>query len=65
MTLEDFRTYSRRSNQNKNKQTCFWLQVTITYAFTLSKFVPEVCDVIYRKLNDKYLRVSIFTFYDL
>ena len=51
MALEDFGTYSRRSNQNKQ--------------ITLSKFVPEVCDVIYRKLDDKYLRVSIFTFYDL
>ena len=57
MALEDFWTYARRSNQNK--QTCFWLQVIITHAIPLLKFVPEVCDVIYRKLNDEYLRVFL------
>ena len=34
-------------------------------ATTLSKFIPEVYDPIYRKLKDEYLSVSIFIFYNL
>ena len=32
---------------------------------TLSKFIPEECDTIYRKLKDEYLRVSVSAFHNL
>ena len=33
------------------------------HASTLSKFMPDVCDAIYRKMKNEYLRVSISSFH--
>ena len=33
------------------------------HASTLSKFMPDVCDAIYRKMKNEYLRVGIFSFH--
>ena len=47
MTLEDLDEISGLIQEDQTKTNkCFWLQVTITDAITLSKFVPGVCDVI-------------------